>query len=320
MLLSLLVLAITTPLLCLAQGNGVIIEKLPLDKNPEVSRQCPKNKDWLNEQWIDDNTILVRYRVSPCQGIGSFKFGNTALDMHGKTIASLDTDLNTQFLHTGPYGEALLVTYKHSVQVLDGHFAILKTIDCADHDCNAFLSADRTGFALCNYPYTDYCRYFRGQGAEDANLDNFPDGFPELDKFRQASSKTNQPTRYSVNGDLWFFDRKGHVFRVKGGGKQEELPSPAASILDENCVAKVSEETHNRVLVHCSGGFGFGDEMVLYGFDRLLLYDAASGKVLCQVGAGNDPMSSVSPDGKRIAVVRGDGQGSRSSVTIYYVP
>ena len=60
--------------------------------------------------------------------------------------------------------------------------------------------------------------------------------------------------------------------------------------------------------------------MPVYEHERIVLYDVLSGKVLFKLdpGAGNS-RESLSPDGTRIAIVRG-GVFAKSSVTIYSVP
>jgi len=59
----------------------------------------------------------------------------------------------------------------------------------------------------------------------------------------------------------------------------------------------------------------------LYAHERLALYDVPSGRVLFKLdpGVGNSTFK-LSPDGKRIVVVRGAAFGGRASITIYYVP
>jgi hypothetical protein len=123
-----------------------------------------------------------------------------------------------------------------------------------------------------------------------------------------------------TDDESWFFDRKGNVFRVKAGGRAEKLPSPTATLLDSGCNATVAEEGRSRLLVHCTDGVALGDEMPVYDHERIVLYDVPSGKVLFKLdpGAGNF-MESLSPDGKRIAIVRG-GFFGKSSLTVYSVP
>jgi hypothetical protein len=322
-LLWLLVLAM--PSWCVAQSNGVIAEKLPLDKNPDVSRRC--RSSWAVVEWVDDNTILVSYRFPPCDRKSyPIQFGYTMLNMQGTAIASAVRDNETGYLKAGPNGGVLAITPKHSVQVLDQHFMVLKTIDCEGADCNAFLSADRTGFALCGIPTKDDCRYFRGRVPEVAKLEDFPGGFPALEmgkKRPDPASSSNQPRHYSVSGDeSWVFDRKGNVFRIKTGRQAEKLPSPTATLLDSSCSATVSQEGHSRLLAHCGDEISLGDEMPIYYHERVVLYDVPSGKVLLKLdpGAGNSE-EELSPDGKRIAVVRGGiAPGEKSTVTLYYVP
>jgi hypothetical protein len=325
MLLSLLVVSMGSESFCRAQDKGVIVEKLPLDKNPEVSRRCRSN--FPGADWVDDNTILVSYQIPPCGRNDPFKFGITTLDVHGKTLASTDRDTsnsNFQRIELGSIGELLAIS-EHTVQVLDAHFGVLKTIDYASTYSRAYLSADRTGFALCGAPTKNDCRYFRGRIPEEVKVEDFPEGFPEVERLKEkpASASTNgQPIQYPVSKDeSWFFDRKGNVFRVKKGGQAEKLPSPAATSLDSSCGATLSEEGHDRLLAHCHDQVEFGGELLLYDHERIVLYDVPTGKVLLKLdpGEGNS-RESLSPNGKRIEVVRGGVLGGRSSVTIYYVP
>ena len=314
--------AISTPS-CLAQGKGVFAQKLPLNKNPETSRLC--NGDFPRADWVDNTTILVVYRIPPC-GRKSYplEVGYTLLDMQGRTIASVDRDNETGKIVPGPNGGVLAIIWKHSVQTMDRNYAVLKTIDCEEVSCSIFLSADRNGFALCGVPTKEDCRYYRGPASEDAKPEDFPGGFPELEmlKKRSAPASTNgQPKHYPVSDDeSWFFDRKGNVFRVKPGGQAEKLPSPTATLLDSGCSATVAEEGRRRLLAYCQDGVEFGGEMPVYEHERIVLYDVLSGKVLFKLdpGAGNS-RESLSPDGTRIAIVRG-GVFAKSSVTIYSVP
>jgi len=319
----LLVLAMISVSSCLAQGKGVIVNKLPLDKNPETTRSC--HSDFLEADWVDDTTILVVYHIPPCSTKSyPFERGYTMLDMQGRTIASADRNNETGKIVPGPNGGVLAIIWKRSVQTMDRNYAVLKTIDCEGVSCRVYFSADRNGFALCGVPTKEDCRYYRGRASEEAKLEDFPGGFPELEilKKRPAPAATNgQPKHYPVTDDeSWFFDRKGNVFRVKAGGQAEKLPSPTATLLDSACSATVSEEGRSRLLAYCQDGVAFGDEMPVYEHERIVLYDVPSGKVLFKLdpGAGNS-RESLSPDGKRIAIVRG-GVFGKSSLTIYSVP
>jgi hypothetical protein len=323
-LFSLLGLAMASAPLSVAQSDGVVIEKLPLDKNPDVSRRC--RSPWASVDWVDNSAVLVAYRIPPCSRKSyPILFGYSVLNMQGTVIASTVRDNETSYLKAGPNGGVLAITREHSVQVLDRHFIVLKTIDCETANCNVFLSEDRTGFALCGVPAKDDCQYFRGRVPEVAKLEDFPGGFPELEmeKKRAApASSSNQPRHYAVSKDeSWFFDRKGNVFRIKTGGQAEKLQSPTATLLDSSCRARVSEEGHSRLLTHCEDELSLGVEMPIYYHERIVLYDVPSGKVLLTLdpGAGNSE-EKLSPDGKRIAVVRGGVPGGRSSATLYYVP
>jgi hypothetical protein len=62
----------------------------------------------------------------------------------------------------------------------------------------------------------------------------------------------------------------------------------------------------------------FGSEGVLYGFRRDVLYDAPSGEVLLKLSP--DGTVRMSPDGRRLAVVKLGFFGGRSSLTLYYAP
>jgi hypothetical protein len=324
MLLSLLVLAMTTPPLCPAQGNGVLVEKLPLDNNSEVSRRC--HSDLPTVHWVDDNTILIAYQIPPCNRNEPFKFGNTTMDIHRNTIASIDrdtSDSNFRHIEPGPNG-GLLATSAHIVEVLDTHFVLLKSIHCEMTYCQTFLSADRSGFAICNEPVKDDCKYFRGPNFQQAMDEDFPGGFPLLDTIRRLhapSAVKDKPVHYVVSNDeFWFFDAKGHAFRVKAGGRPEKLPSPASTLLNDHCGATISIEGHNRLLADCEDYIAFGDEMVLYDSKHIALYDVPSGRVLLNLNPGVVFTTILSPDGKRIAVARGGVLRGSSSVTIYYVP
>jgi hypothetical protein len=278
--------------LSVAQSYGVIIEKLPLDKNPDVSRRC--RSPWASVDWVDDSAILLTYRIPPCDRKSyPIQRGFTMLNMQGTAIASAVRDNETGYLKAGPNGGVLAITRRHSVQVLDQHLMVLKTIDCETADCKVFLSADRTGFALCGIPAKDDCRYFRGRVPEVAKVEDFSGGFPELEMEKRRSSpalSSNQPRHYAVSKDeSWFFDRKGNVFRIKTGGQAEKLRSPTATLLDSSCSATVSQEGHSRLLTHCKDELSLGDEMPIYYYERIVLYDVPSGKVVLELdpGAGN---------------------------------
>jgi hypothetical protein len=88
--------------------------------------------------------------------------------------------------------------------------------------------------------------------------------------------------------------------------------------MKEICDAEVSEEGRRRVLVNCSGGIVLGSEGVLYMFERHVLYDAPSGKVLLKLGSKGTV--TMSPDGRRLAVVNPGLFGGGSSVRLYYAP
>jgi hypothetical protein len=308
---------------CLSQGKGVIAEKLPLDKNPEISRRCPKN-DYLHVDWVDDNTILAGYVLQPCRKGDPIRFGYTLLDVHGKTLASTDSqtrDGDFRSMQPGPNGEVLGKVWKHGIQVLDTHFELLTMIDCGATDCVSYVSADRTGFAVCGVP-PDACRYFRGRGFEEARAEDFPDGFPLLDMMRKSRSPAaakDLPVQNSVGkGESWFFRDGDHLFRVKAGGKPEELPRPGWSLLESQCSGMVSVEGHDRFLADCGNGIALGEELVLYESGRIVLYDVPSGRILFKLNTGTS-RARWSPDGRRIAVER-VGPSGETSVTVYYVP
>lgn len=308
------------PFLCKSQD--VQIYKMPLSKNPQVSRGC--HSDFPQVWWVDDTTILVSYLLGPCRGAANpFRWGNTVLDLEGRTIASVDLSSEAGVMRPGPNGRVLEIT-RHSVQILDQHFTVLKTIDYPGKACcEVFLSADRTGFAICSISAED-CRYFGGQMFSEKSRDDFSRGFPELDelnKRRQPQSANDLPERYLVGDELWFFDRKGNIFRVKQGMQAVKLPSPTATLLNSGCHAVISEEKPDRLLASCYDELSLGDEMAIYAHERLALYDVPSGRPLFKLdpGVGNSE-SKLSPDGRRIAVVRGGSFGRSASITIYYVP
>jgi hypothetical protein len=280
----------------------------------------------LHVDWIDNSTILTAYVLQPCGRGDPVRFGYTVLDLHGTTLASADStseDGIARYLEPGPNGRVLMVVRERSVQVLDPHFAPLKTIDCEMAHCQTFLSADRTGFAICGDPVKDDCRYFRGATFEKAAFEDFPGGFPILDEITKARSPTatkSESRRYAVTKEeSWFFDESGHAFRVKAGGKPEELPSPASTLLKDQCGATLSEEGQNRLLADCVDGIVFGDELVLYEAKHLALYDVPSGRVLFRLNPSVASRTTLSPDGKRLAVERIGPMGG-TSVTIYTVP
>lgn len=303
--------------------QDVQIDKMPLSKNPQVSRGC--RGDIPRVWWVDDTTLLVSYLLGPCRKAAyPLRWGNTMLDLEGRTIGSVDRNGEAGVMRPGPNGGALEVTTKHSVQILDQHFTVLKTID---HEggacCEVFLSADRTGLAVCSVSAED-CRYFGGQTFSEKSRDDFPRGFPELDDLnthRQPQSANDLPEHYLAGDESWFFDRKGNVFRIRQGMKAEKLPSPTATLLDSRCHAFISEEKPDRLLASCYDELGLGDELPIYAHERLALYDVPSGRVLFKLdpGAGNS-VSKLSPDGRRIVVVRGGSFGRSASITIYYVP
>jgi hypothetical protein len=311
---SVIIFAVISTFTVLAQNKDVAVQTLRLDGNPNIAQRCPSN-DYMNADWVDAQTLLVAYVLQPCRKGDDVKFGYTTLDLQGKTIAFADSDAG--FMHLGPNGEILASNWKRNVQLLDSHFAVLKTIDCGGSVCNAHLSADHAGFAVCSSPSNGACRYFRGHSGDDAKADDFPEGFPTLTP--QVRSAHSEPKRFVVDKDqVWFFDNKNHLFRTIAGGPAKALPSPAASIMKESCGAVVSEEGRRRVLVECSGGIVFGSEGVLYGFRRDVLYDAPSGEVLLKLSP--DGTVRMSPDGRRLAVVKPGFFGGRSSLTLYYAP
>ena len=320
-LLSLCILALTSAMPFLGESQLVQVYKLSLSKNPQLSRRC--QSDFPRVWWVDDTTILVSYLLGPCRRAAyPFRVGNTMLDLEGRTIASVDQN---GALQPGPNGGALEITTKHSVEIFDQHFTVLETIDWEGGTCcNVFLSADRTGFAICSVSSSEHCRYFGGQTLSEMSRDNFPGGFPELDevnKHRQPQSTNDPPERYLAGDESWFFDRKGNVFRVKPGMKAVRLPSPTATLLDSGCHAVISKEKPDRLMASCHDEFSLGDELPLYAHERLALYDVPSGRVLFKLdpGVGNSE-SKLSPDGRRIVVVRGGSFGGSASITIYYVP
>jgi hypothetical protein len=313
---SMIVFAVISTFSCLAQSKDVVVQTLRLDGNPNIAQRCPSN-DHMNVDWVDVQTLLVTYLLQPCHKGNEPRFGYTTVDLQGKTIAFADSDAG--FMHVGPIGDILASNWKRNIQVVDSQFAVLKTIDCGGSACNEHLSADRRGFAVCGVPSKSDCRYFRGPSGDDAKPDDFPEGFPTLHLTQQTPSATSEPKRFAVDKDqVWFFDNKNHLFRTVAGGPATSLPSPAASIMKESCEAEVSEEGRRRVLVNCSGGIVLGSEGVLYMFERHVLYDASSGKVLLKLSSqGNVTMS---PDGRRLAVVNPGLFGGHSSITLYYAP
>jgi hypothetical protein len=176
---------------------------------------------------------------------------------------------------------------------------------------------------VCGDPVRDDCRYFRGPNFEKATVEDFPGGFPLLDtitKPRSSASSKDRPVHYAVSKDeYWFFDESGHAFRVKAGGKPEELQSPAATLLDDHCGATISEEGYSRLLADCHTYIAWGEEMVLYDSNHIAIYDVPSGRLLFKLDPGVSSRTTLSPDGKRLAVERIGPRGG-TSVTIYYVP
>jgi hypothetical protein len=81
----------------------------------------------------------------------------------------------------------------------------------------------------------------------------------------------------------------------------------------------VSEEGHSRLLAECETYVAFGEEMVFYDSKHIALYDVPSGRVLFKLDPGVASRTTLSPDGKRIAVERTGSRGERP-VTIYSLP
>ena len=317
MLLSLLVLAGIPVLPCAAQSKKVMEQKLHLDDNPMLTQRCPSN-DYMHVNWIDDQTLLISFVLQPCGKGNKVKFGYTTLDLQGKTIGYADSDSGT--MEPGPNGEILAQKWKKYMQLLDSHFAVIKTIDCDTEKCTSHVSADRIGFAVCRTYDKSDCRYFRGPKGDDAKAEDFPDGFPDRYIHQQGLSQPSKPERYPVAGDeVWFFDESSQLFRSISGGPPIEIPNPASSIFGEDCSAIFSREGRRRFLSDCSGGLGFGSEMVLYMFRRYVLYDVPTHKVLLKLSSNVDEVR-MSPDGSRIADVIPAHLGGLSSMTIYYAP
>jgi hypothetical protein len=127
---SVIAFAVISTFTCLAQSNHVTVQTLRLDGNPNIVQRCPSN-DYMNVDWVDGQTLLVRYVLQPCRKDDEIRFGYTTLDLQGRTIAFADSDVG--FKHPGPPGGILASNRKRNVQLLDTHFAVLKTIDCVGH-------------------------------------------------------------------------------------------------------------------------------------------------------------------------------------------
>lgn len=317
MLLSLLFLTAISTMQCAAQSKKAVVQKVRLDDNPLLANRCSSN-DYLDADWIDDQTLLVRFVLQPCGKASEIKFGYTTLDLQGKTIAYADSDAGT--MEPGPNGAILARNGKKNVQLRDEHFGVIKTIDCDTEKCGAYVSADRTGFSVCRTYYKSDCRYFRGSKGDEAKVEDFPEGFSDLDINQRDISSPPGHVQYAVAGDeVWYFDDSGHLFRSVSGGTPKTLPNPASSILREDCDATVSKEGRRRFLSKCVGGLGDGSEWVYY-FQRYVLYDVPSHKVLLKLSPPDSHGVKMTPDGSHLALVKPAPLGGRSSLLIYYAP
>jgi hypothetical protein len=312
MRLSLLFLIVISTLQCAAQSKKIVVRKVSLDDNPLLANRCASN-DYMNADWIDDQTLLVRFVLQPCGKASEIKFGYTTMDLQGKTIAYADSDAGT--MEPGPNGEILARKGKQNIRLLDTHFGVIKTIDCDTEKCGAYVSAGRTGFSVCRTDYKSDCRYFRGSNGDEAKVEDFPEGFPDLD-----ISAPPGHIHYAVAGDeVWYFDDSGHLFRSVSGGTPKTLPNPAFSILREDCDAIVSKEGRRRFLSRCVGGIGYGSDEWVYYFQRYVLYDVPSHKVLLKLSVSGN-IVRMSPDGSHLLFAKPALLGGRGSLLIYYAP
>jgi hypothetical protein len=317
MRLSLLFLTVISTLQCAAQSEKVVVQKARLDDNPLLTNRCSSN-DYLNADWIDDQTLLVRFVLQPCGKGSEVKFGYTTMDLQGKTIAYADGDAGT--MEPGPNGAILARNGKKNVQLLDEHFGVIKTIDCDTEKCGAYVSADRTGFSVCRTNFKSDCRYFRGSKGDEAKVEDFPEGFPDLDINQRDISSPPGHVHYAAAGDeVWYFDDSGHLFRSVSGGTPKTLSNPASSIMREDCDAIVSKGGRRRFLSRCVGGLGYGSDEWVYYFQRYVLYDVPSHKVLLKLSVSGNIMR-MSPDGSHLSFAKPAPLGGRSSLLIYYAP
>ena len=118
-LLLMIVFAVISTFSGLAESKDVVVQTLHLEDDPKIAQRCPSN-DYMAVDWVDVQTLLVRYLLQPCHKGNESRFGYTTVDLQGKTIAFADSDAGT--MRVGPVGDILASNWKRNIQLLDSHF------------------------------------------------------------------------------------------------------------------------------------------------------------------------------------------------------
>jgi hypothetical protein len=301
---------------CRCESQKVRVEKFDLNTDPTIARRCDPH-DGVYVDWLDDTQLLVRYTLPPCT-LGSLNFGYSVVGLNGKVLASTDRDGMHYSLHVGPAGRILADGPKGQLALLNDKFSLIQKIPCNVKGCVSYVSADRTGLAVCQRGESEHCEYYTGADLATATSKDFPRGFPYLHNLEQGAGKLDT---YSVgNGESWYFDKKAHLFSKTKAGVSP-LPDPGWLKINEGCSGEISAESANRFLASCSGGIVIGQEGVLYAYRRLAWYDVNSKKLLRALNPGTSMVSAaISPDGKRIAVSEASLFSKSASLTIYDAP
>jgi hypothetical protein len=307
----------------LGQGHVPVETKLHLGSLPQFADRCYPHIPLLVD-WVDDQRLLVTFSVAPCHIKGSANYphnkATVLLDLQGNVLASARRDsTHLVYFGHGPAGQILAMDEHLGSQILDAHFNPLKSIPCVEDKCSLFLASDDSGFALCRESDNKRCRYYRGENAEAASAADFPGAFPKLLGDAQESPHVGRPIYKVGNDETWSFDHLCHLISSRSDGLSSPIPGTIPKLV-KDCSAEVAREAPHRLLADYRGGIVFGDELILYAYDRLTLYDVCSRTALATLDPGTTSSWYISPDGRRVAVSSAGDFSRSAEIRIYYVP
>lgn len=263
--------------------------------------------------WVDDQHLAVFLLAASCSnGVAPLQPSAevAVFDSAGSAQAAANLD-GIISVSRGPHGTIAGLGWG-KVELLDTQLRLKQRLDCPNgsNACGITLSpssAFDSDFALCSTVHAQQvCDFYRDWPAEKVPSKTAATSTPE-NPYTHDANFGHGPWQVG-GGETWSFDNNLRLMRA-GVGKASS-PVSAEDFAGKgggNCDGELSTSEPRRFLVVCTGAHWYSDGMFdsIFGFSRVVLFDAPSGHQVMRIDGPAFTSAALSPSGKRVATLRG---------------
>jgi hypothetical protein len=313
-------ISLSTPLIA---QSPTPLKTIDLNKIKVQGQACESKwgGGFSNVLWVDDQHLAVSRLAASCSG-GAAPLQPSAevavFDSAGSAQAAAHLD-GIISVSRGPRGTIAALSWG-KIELLDTQLRLKQRLDCPNgsSSCGITLapsSAFDSEFALCSTVRAQQvCDFYRDWPAEKVPSKTAATPTPE-NPYTHAANFGHGPWQVG-GGETWSIVNNWRLIRA-GVGKSSSPVSAEdfAGMNGGNCHGELSTSEPRRFLVVCTGAHWYSDGMLdsIFGFSRVVLFDAPSGHQVMRIDGPAFTSAALSPSGKRVATLRG------SKVRLYEV-